>query len=68
LRHSQHGNGAPRADESIAQLNHSVGVAAGCWSMMSSENRFALFGIMRHLNSWSMMSSENRFALFGIML
>jgi len=54
------------------------------WSMMSSQNRFALFDIMpgscrlrielirnRHDRTrrvWSMMSSQNRFALFGIML
>src|SRR5689334_5033441 len=35
-------------------------------SMISSENRCPLFGIM--LARWSMISSENRYLLFGIML
>jgi len=36
------------------------------WSMIFSENRYPLFGIM--LYSWSMIFSENRCPLFGIML
>jgi len=49
-----------------------------CWSMILSENRHPLFGIMlqsgmanRHLAlvyCWSMILSENRHPLFGIML
>ena len=35
--------------------------------MISSENRFPLFGIMA-IVFLSMISSENRFPLFGIML
>jgi hypothetical protein len=36
------------------------------WSMIFSENRHPLFGIM--LFCWSMIFSENRYPLFGIML
>jgi len=36
------------------------------WSMIFSENRCPLFGIM--LYWWSMIFSENRCPLFGIML
>jgi hypothetical protein len=36
------------------------------WSMIFSENRHPLFGIM--LYWWSMIFSENRYPLFGIML
>jgi hypothetical protein len=36
------------------------------WSMIFSENRFPLIGIMFFY--WSMIFSENRFPLIGIML
>jgi hypothetical protein len=36
------------------------------WSMIFSENRCPLFGIM--IPGWSMIFSENRCPLFGIML